>query len=137
MIFGRQFFRWYLIALLYWVAGEVLVSITLKLFLKVSLQALVLSSAIWLIAPTSTLPMVYYSWSLLDRPKLRALVFSFSVMLIFLTSLLAIRVSLVRLGISSQEYAQGLMPAGLVGAVFASVVTYIYLIRKLRRQAAR
>lgn len=137
MISGRQFFRWYLVALLYWVAGEVLVSILLKLFLKASLETLVVSSAIWLITPISTLPVVYYSWSLLDRPKFRALVFSLSVMLIFLTSLLAIRISFVRLGISSQEYAQGLVPVGLVGAVFASVVTYIYVFRKLRRQAAQ
>jgi cytochrome bd-type quinol oxidase subunit 2 len=136
MIFnGKEFFRWYLTALLYWMAGEIIVSIAVRLFSKASFESLVVALALWFAPALLSLPVIYYSWLLTDRPKLRAFVFSLSVMLLSLGCILATRVSWVRIGLSSQEFAHDLVPVGVVGAFLTSVSAYILCLLKFTRRA--
>jgi hypothetical protein len=128
---GLHFLKWYVMSLGCWIVGEALVGTLAAVLLRVHFEKLFMPAAVWLLPPLLSLPLINYSWSLSERPRARALMFSLAVFVLFLMCLIAISYSCSKL--FDPESTRYLIPVGIVGLLFSTIGAYFISNRSFNR----
>jgi uncharacterized membrane protein len=133
---ANQFPRWYVISLIAWAGFVSLPFLVLRLILKTPIQTLVLPYAVSLLPPTFALPLIYWSWSFVDRPRTRLCVFSGAAFVLFSGIISALVYSGLKLGLISPETKSDFLWVGAFGVCISTTAAFFMSRRKLKRRSS-
>jgi hypothetical protein len=127
----NTFIRWYIGILFPWIALDCGVCFVVFYLLHTRLKNLELLAVAWVLPPVFAMPFIYFSYSYVTRPKLRALIFSFGALVFCLLAVIAIWYSWPPIGQTNSINREYLVPNGIVGSLFSAAAVYFISVRKL------